>query len=281
MDDQVEGAPDPRETVRLLLRAGERLPGDAHRRILTLGPAAIPSLIELLEDAALAGADAPGQGYAPVHAAELLGALGAAEAVEPMLHALARTDTLDLLHDRVIPALRAMGRAVVEPALRAHDASADLEFRGSVRSVLAAAGVKDERIFDLLVDALAEDLTLGAANLAEYGDPRALEPLSRALDEYKVASEEGAFADQDLFEVDAAIEELGGTLTPSQAEKVRRASARADAYRDALRAAVGREGVFPEPARRPEQPGRNDPCWCGSGAKYKKCHLREDEKEAC
>ena len=25
--------------------------------------------------------------------------------------------------------------------------------------------------------------------------------------------------------------------------------------------------------------GRNDPCWCGSGLKYKKCHLAEDEKE--
>jgi len=23
--------------------------------------------------------------------------------------------------------------------------------------------------------------------------------------------------------------------------------------------------------------GRNDPCWCGSGKKYKNCHLREDE----
>ena len=25
-------------------------------------------------------------------------------------------------------------------------------------------------------------------------------------------------------------------------------------------------------------PGRNDPCWCDSGKKYKKCHLRSDEK---
>lgn len=25
------------------------------------------------------------------------------------------------------------------------------------------------------------------------------------------------------------------------------------------------------------KPGRNDPCWCGSGKKYKKCHLAEDE----
>lgn len=27
-----------------------------------------------------------------------------------------------------------------------------------------------------------------------------------------------------------------------------------------------------------EQPGRNDACWCGSGRKYKKCHLDFDER---
>ena len=29
---------------------------------------------------------------------------------------------------------------------------------------------------------------------------------------------------------------------------------------------------------RPKKPmvGRNDPCWCGSGKKYKKCHLGKD-----
>lgn len=30
------------------------------------------------------------------------------------------------------------------------------------------------------------------------------------------------------------------------------------------------------PAAKPE---RNEPCWCGSGKKYKKCHLAVDEKE--
>ena len=24
--------------------------------------------------------------------------------------------------------------------------------------------------------------------------------------------------------------------------------------------------------------GRNDPCWCGSGQKYKKCHFEFDER---
>jgi len=28
------------------------------------------------------------------------------------------------------------------------------------------------------------------------------------------------------------------------------------------------------------RPGRNDKCWCGSGLKYKKCHLAEDENKA-
>jgi hypothetical protein len=37
----------------------------------------------------------------------------------------------------------------------------------------------------------------------------------------------------------------------------------------------------PPPAQRPmappHRPGRNEPCWCGSGHKYKHCHLRTDE----
>ncbi len=28
------------------------------------------------------------------------------------------------------------------------------------------------------------------------------------------------------------------------------------------------------------KPGRNEPCWCGSGKKYKKCHLPEDDNKA-
>ncbi len=31
-------------------------------------------------------------------------------------------------------------------------------------------------------------------------------------------------------------------------------------------------------ARRGRNPGRNDPCWCGSGKKYKHCHLRIDRR---
>jgi hypothetical protein len=38
------------------------------------------------------------------------------------------------------------------------------------------------------------------------------------------------------------------------------------------------DDFVPEPVRRTVILGRNDLCWCGSGKKYKKCHLESDEK---
>jgi len=38
------------------------------------------------------------------------------------------------------------------------------------------------------------------------------------------------------------------------------------------------DDFVPEPVRRGPILGRNDLCWCGSGKKYKKCHLQSDEK---
>jgi methionyl aminopeptidase len=35
----------------------------------------------------------------------------------------------------------------------------------------------------------------------------------------------------------------------------------------------------PEALARSTRPGRNDPCWCGSGQKYKRCHLDADAGE--
>jgi hypothetical protein len=40
------------------------------------------------------------------------------------------------------------------------------------------------------------------------------------------------------------------------------------------------EEFIPEQIQRESRPGRNDPCWCGSGKKYKKCHLDADEELA-
>jgi len=39
-------------------------------------------------------------------------------------------------------------------------------------------------------------------------------------------------------------------------------------------------GAKQQTVTKKKRPGRNDECWCGSGKKYKKCHLQEDEREA-
>ena len=41
----------------------------------------------------------------------------------------------------------------------------------------------------------------------------------------------------------------------------------------------GSEAIRPEPVRVQRRLGRNDPCWCGSGKKYKQCHMRQDRSE--
>ncbi len=37
------------------------------------------------------------------------------------------------------------------------------------------------------------------------------------------------------------------------------------------------DGSAPQPVHSTKTPGRNDPCWCGSGKKYKYCHMRADQ----
>jgi preprotein translocase subunit SecA len=46
------------------------------------------------------------------------------------------------------------------------------------------------------------------------------------------------------------------------------------------RADGGEMDATPRPLRVKAQPGRNDPCHCGSGKKYKHCHWRGDQKAA-
>jgi len=274
-------AENARSIVRQLIDTGERLPKELRSTIFHLGDAGVTTLLDILEDETLAQIDSPGEGWAPIHAAALLGDLRAATAVEPMLRALARTDPLDILHDRVVSSLPRIGAPVVEPALRAA-ASADEEVLDSVASVLARVGLRDDRILDVLLAQLRRVPSF-AGNLAEYGDPRALPSLLEALDAFALDESGNPFANHALIEIRCAIEELGGTLTAEQQLKCQRGQAAAESVRQRLRERLEtRPDASPPvaPARRHDRLGRNDPCWCGSGKKYKRCHLDADADAA-
>ena len=62
-------------------------------------------------------------------------------------------------------------------------------------------------------------------------------------------------------------------IDPTQPARQRQLSFRASAGGQASDAA-------PEPHRASTKPGRNDPCYCGSGKKYKDCHWRADQRAA-
>lgn len=203
------------------------------------------------------------------------------DGVAAKLDRLATTDD-DLERDELEQSLIGVGSAVVEPGLRMVAASDDPAVRRAILSVLAQAGARDERIFELLM-AQVRARPGDAGLLALYGDDRALPELSDALDRFEPVESGNPWRDHALIEIRAAIEDLGGVMTPEQQRKVHFATSRlrdvVDRRLDELSAGPSPWiAVVPAPAKRRERPGRNAPCWCGSAMKYKKCHLQADEE---
>jgi len=259
-----------------LLTKGKTLPEPSLKQVVELGDLAVPALINILEDGELQMQESPGDSWAPIHAAELLGELKAPEAIEPLLEVLADTDTIDIIHDALTEALGDLGESVLEPALKAYSETDDHEYQRSLCYVLSRLGVHDERIFTILLGLLAKDTELGAMCLTDYDDPEAIEYLSRCFDEQKADNKAGPLSNHVFVELRCAIEELGGSLTPEQQAIYDRADEPAQEFRRLMWEPIPAKANKQE--RRKEKTGRNAPCWCGSGKKYKRCHWAEDNK---
>jgi hypothetical protein len=263
--------------VARLFTVGERLPRSLRQEIVERAEEAEPLLIAIVDDDSVYPEESRGEGYAPLHALKLLGEIKSTAAIPSMLRVVSASDHLDMAYSQAIHALRSLGENLLEPGLAAHAATADQKLREALAEALAGIAIRDERIFDLLVDLLPRNLTLGAMFLLDYGDQRALPHLCRALDDYVFVKADTPLANQDVIELCAAIERFGGQLTESQQRKLRRVRAVGDRFRAAF------DHLLPDdvPEHRPVlRPGRNEPCHCGSGQKYKKCHLLADAGHA-
>jgi len=259
-----------RQRVMDYLCRGEKLAPNVEREILGHEDAVAPILVEILCDEDLAAEGSVGDGYAPIHAARLLGELRALSSVEPMIRRLGETGFEDILHNTLMFALPRLGAAVVEPALQAHAETNDADFQMSLAGVLSECDVRDDRIYEVLLRLLPKEPIQAAGCLWRYGDRRALEHLVRAFDSFRIERDDRPLANQTLIELRDAIEKLGGVLSPEQEAKYTVAMEPRARWRAQLESRV-------ESAPRPS---RNEPCWCGSAKKYKKCHLDEDENEA-
>jgi hypothetical protein len=246
----------------------------------------VPALIALLE-AALADDQAEPEG--PLfHAVDLLGTLGDARAVPILLRCLAHDELFDGLAPPAAAALRTLGSEALEGCLAAYAMTTHEDFRDRLAGVLSRCGVHDERLYACLVETLQRTPELGANYLAEYGEARALDVLAHTFDTLPLRGEESPLANHVFIELRAAIEDLGGQLTAAQHQKFEAADAARRRFVAQLQWAVEppaapprrtpRQATSSAGPRPPRPPGtrklsRNAPCWCGSGQKYKKCHL--------
>jgi hypothetical protein len=234
----------------------------------------------IVSEILLADVEAPDdESLTAMAAARLAGTLRLENAIPALLACVEKLDPDDLLSDAALGALMDLGAPVLEPALAAFERCGTPDGRARLSDVLARLKVRDDRVLAALVRVLDDDQMVAADNLAEYGDPQALPALSRDFDEaeYETSDEFGFSSKQGLVKVSRAIEKLGGVLTPEQRAKLADATKRTEEFQrewDRARAlALGELGLPRVPVRRPPRPGRNDPCHCGSGKKYKKGHL--------
>ena len=73
------------------------------------------------------------------------------------------------------------------------------------------------------------------------------------------------FASRAIFQVQPAV-----VQTPQRHRQMRE-------YRPEHSMSGGERPTQQTVRRNNQRPGRNKPCWCGSGKKYKHCHMREDQ----
>lgn len=150
---------------------------------------AIEALIELASDEDLQLEDAPGEGYAPIRAVELLGELQAAEAVRPLIDIIAAAEDPDeIIYSTAIFALKKIGPPAWEAILTFMRYSPNIEAKLGLAEVVEALGKRDEQAYQVLLDVWneatwEEGRCLLAHALVTTGGEQALPVLQAALED--------------------------------------------------------------------------------------------------
>lgn len=251
---------------------------------------ALPWLYAALHSDVLGLPGAAGEGYVPIQAALLLGQLRVSESVPLLVDRLVAQESGvvedDAFAAAIAMALIELGPESAEPVLAmiAGIPKADRQPVSHLDRVLAGCGAQSEHIFRILQACCRSEPMWGACLLTVYGDERAIETMRDVLGGLDVRKAYCTCCNQEVIELCQDIEELGGRLTPE--ERAKQAKALQERRRVTPEIEEEEETphkeITPEPVPalcRTERPGRNDPCWCGSGKKYKRCHMLSDEEQ--
>ena len=280
--------------VRQLLSLGK--PEDEWRdyKQLGLSPENVPDLIRMAVDEQLNNAPTEGDSiWAPVHAWRALGQMGAADAVTPLLSLFQRIDKCDddWAQSDIPKALAQIGMAALEPAANyLADVTHDEWARIAAADTLGQIGRAKPDLRAECVTKLAAQLkkyseqseSLNAFLVSPLWDLRAVEVMP--LIELAYAAncvDESVLGDVEDVQIHFGLKtkrerppqrnhltRFHGNL--NELEEQRRVLERENTE---LRQIVDDLvfGPMPEPCIAPVKIGRNEPCPCGSGKKYKKC----------
>ena len=255
-------------SIAALCRAGEHLSEELRAAVMADGERVVPALLQVLTDEELAYESAPDGGWAPIHAVDLLVTLCAHEAIEPMLELLRNAEFDDIVHSRIVVRLPELGGAVLEPALAHVDRTTDQDVLHALACVVAALGIRDERIYGLLCRLFKDDPNRTACCLAQYGDLRGLELLHGAIVNFETDSSSVG----NRCDFQCLVEQYKALGTSLPVELAQHVAERERQWEIARRRTPDRAQT-PFVRSTGVKLGRNDLCLCGSGKKYKKCCL--------
>lgn len=149
---------------------------------------AVTALIELASDEELQLEDAPGKGYAPIRAVELLGELQAVEAVRPLIDIIADVEPDAIIRDTAIFALQKIGPPALDAVLTFMRYSPNIEAKLALAEVVDAVGRWDEQMYQTLLSVWdeatwEEGRCLLAHALVTTGGEQAIPLLQAALED--------------------------------------------------------------------------------------------------
>jgi hypothetical protein len=182
-----------------------------------LGPELAGDAVAAVIEAELAR---PAGAIGPLRAAHLVHELRLVRAVPALVRCLEVLGDLDPLHRAALVALGRLGADAVEPLLASFDGCDGPEGRARIAEALSRTSARDDRIRAAFARVLEDDPASGARRLADYGDWRAVEDLSRAFDRFLAAPAADCVIceGEELAAIASAMRVLGGALSEGQDE---------------------------------------------------------------
>lgn len=179
---------------------------------------AIPALIHLASDEDLQLEGAPGDGYAPIRAVELLRELKAAEAVPTLIDLVADGDTFEIIYNVASVTLEKLGPIARDDVLTFLRYSHDVETKTALAGMLdTIAQADDEAAYRLLLQVWEDSAW-------EYGKCMLAYPMLHFGEEEAIEMIRQALAEEDLTPVDHnelvfALEDAGMDAPPTKDTK--------------------------------------------------------------